>query len=404
MNPTATPVKWGNPEVLRQARMRLNLTPEHVAVQSKHLGKFYEPVTAQELEGWEKGRGEPSLEQLETLSEIYYCPVGYFFRDEFPPERLPLNFRALSPGKHERLQAESHQALRWFLEMARWTSNLINDLGIEWQVNVGNATLDDPIERVAAEERKRLGFKPSVRKSWGDRAEAFRWWRSHVEDLGVFCFERKLALKDIRGASVWEKGGVPCILVNHQDLEVDTGRTFTLLHEYAHLLLKQPGFVCDFSGTGLAGRIESFANKLAAEILLPKSELAERLKEIDLLVYRDQWSDFKLDEIRQPLFVSRHVIALRLQEMELAPPDFYNRKKAQWENRTPGWPHGGQVSHRTLIERKFTEIGYSLSRLLSSPRVEQSLSLYDASGALGIKIEQAQALIGWLREGKQKEL
>jgi len=78
-------MEWVNPKILRQMRERRGLSPEEVAAQSGALAsQHYAPIEADELRRWEAGEAEPDLEHLETLSEIYRCPVGYFFLDTLP--------------------------------------------------------------------------------------------------------------------------------------------------------------------------------------------------------------------------------------------------------------------------------------------------------------------------------
>jgi transcriptional regulator with XRE-family HTH domain len=90
--------QWTNPDVLRWARERLNLTQRQVTEQSKKLARGHFAVVSQEeLENWEAGRAEPELAQLETLAEIYACPVGYFFLHERPAEHLP---KSAKPSKN----------------------------------------------------------------------------------------------------------------------------------------------------------------------------------------------------------------------------------------------------------------------------------------------------------------
>jgi transcriptional regulator with XRE-family HTH domain len=74
--------KWTNPGVLCWARKRLNLAVEQVVGESRKLAKrHFAAISGQDLTAWEAGTAEPELVHLETLAEIYACPVGYFFLD-----------------------------------------------------------------------------------------------------------------------------------------------------------------------------------------------------------------------------------------------------------------------------------------------------------------------------------
>ena len=76
-------------------RIELGLTVTEVAKMSQNLKDFVQ-VTAEQLYAWELGEDEPELEQLETLSEVYQRPVGYFLEDvsrkEHPGRRLVFSF------------------------------------------------------------------------------------------------------------------------------------------------------------------------------------------------------------------------------------------------------------------------------------------------------------------------
>jgi transcriptional regulator with XRE-family HTH domain len=117
--------KWVNQDVLCWARKRLNMTIDEVAEESKKLaGQFYAALTPKQLTEWERGKSQPDLEYLETLSEIYVCPVGYFFLDQTPTEEFPMSFRGIS--KDRRLVGStSKRSLQRFIELAHWTAELL---------------------------------------------------------------------------------------------------------------------------------------------------------------------------------------------------------------------------------------------------------------------------------------
>ena len=86
MSKVAKDEHWTNPTVLTWARDRMGMTRREVAEQSCRLSpaRYYARVSEQQLEEWETGKSEPELRHLETLAEIYCCPVGYFFLDHIP--------------------------------------------------------------------------------------------------------------------------------------------------------------------------------------------------------------------------------------------------------------------------------------------------------------------------------
>ncbi|MBM4044234.1 MAG: ImmA/IrrE family metallo-endopeptidase [Planctomycetes bacterium] len=244
------------------------------------------------------------------------------------------------------------------------------------------------------QEKKRLGYTPAMRRKWREASEAFAWWRKTIEDLGIFCFQMKLGPDDIRGASMWWEGRYPFILVNHQDMEAAAGRIFTLLHEYAHLLTAEEGLVCDFLGRQHRHGTEPFANQFAARVLLSCHEVEERLKEIGKSGPRETWGDDVLDEIRQPFFVSRDAVAIALQDLRLAPGDFYQRKRAQWKNRKASGRGGKTLTKK---ERKLRELGFSLGRIVSLAGGEGKIPLGELCAVLDMKVEKVPGFLSWAR-------
>ena len=390
--------QWTNPDVLRWARERLNLTVEQVVEESKKLAKrHFAAISEQDLTAWEEGVSEPELAQLETLAEIYACPVGYFFLESPPDEPLPVSFRGLTKPP-EQLQSLSQRSLRRFMELAQWTVETLRQTGQRWQVNIRPAQVSAQTARadqLAAEYRQRFGWNAAQRQQLaGKPHEAFKWWRRVIESQGIFCFEMPLDPKETRGAALWLEG-YPFILVNHRDIEAAPGRIFTLLHEFAHLISAKEGVVCDFHGAPHDHNPEPFANRLAARILVTPDELRKRLRELGEDRGRPDWPDSLIDKLRKPFFASRDVVTILLQELQLAPLDFYDRKRQQWETRKP-FSRGGK--RPPLHEQKLHELGYSLTGVLARSASQPSFSWVDASSVLGMKVEKAEAFLKWAQE------
>lgn len=384
--------KWINSEVLKNLRKKLNLTERQVEDISKKLKKqYFEPVSLQQLTEWEEGKGEPELIHLETLAEIYHCPVGYFFLDKMPKEKMPISYRGLSQDKQ--LSYISHMSLKRFYELANFTVDLIERLDIPWEVKIQPGEIGQDYElldEIVNQKRNYFGWNEETRKQFGNNPEnAFKWWRDRIERLGIFCFELKLEPNEVRGASLWLKS-YPFILVNHQDRESSAGRIFTLLHEYVHLISQKEGVLCDFRGIKKGENPEPFANKFAARMLLRYEELEQRLHSLGLFRYRDKWSDKELDEIRKPFFVSRDVVAIMLQEMKIAKENLYEHKLTEWRERKI-WGRGGK--RPTKKEQKLRELGYSFARLLSRNFKHPSFPILDASYILNMKVEKANEFI-----------
>ena len=255
------------------------------------------------------------------------------------------------------------------------------------------------MEAVAQREREQFGFTPEIRRHWASVDEAFDFWRKAIESRGVFVTALKLDSREVRGASRWDSPHSPAILVNRMDMEAATGRTFTLLHEWAHLVVKRPGLVCDFRGQPYSAQLEQFANMFATEVLVPRKEFEYFLKREGFFERRQRWGDPLLDKIRDNFKVSRDVVAILLEEMGLAPPGFYHGKRAAWDQRRPFF-RGGRGARRgqTRAMRRLTEIGLPFAKLVSVAYDRGAVSKLDLADILNMRVEQAERFVSWVKE------
>jgi Zn-dependent peptidase ImmA (M78 family) len=385
------PEKWANPDILSWARTRMGLSPKQV--------ESLAGIAAERIIEWEHAKIVPTLSDLQNLAEIYDCPVGYFFLDSPPEEKQTLDYRGLADEKIDSLSYETHVHLSEFLRLTDYLASLMENLNLLHEVDISTVNVDEPIESVAKREAERFGFTPKKREQWATANQAFDFWREAIESRGVFVIALKLKASEVRGASRWDSPLTPAILVNRMDMEAATGRSFTLLHEWAHLIIKHPGLVCDFRGQAKGANIERFANQFAAEIMVPQKEFELYLKKRNLYERRPRWGDSLLDEIRRDFKVSRDVIAILLEEMGLASSGFYHNKRVSWELRKPffrgfsGTRRGGTKAARRLLE-----IGQPLASLASIAYERGAISKLDLAEILNMKVEQAEKFISWVQE------
>lgn len=385
------PEKWANPALLRWARVQIGLTPEDVKARAK--------IPAERVAAWEGGKEAPTLADLEVLADLYVCPVGYFFLDSPPDVRLPLDFRGLAPEKVDKLSYATRLHLREFVRLTEYAGFLVETLGLSWEVRMGLADLEEPVELVARRERARLGFSPEMREQWASADDAFGFWQAAIEKAGVFVIALKLNPQEVRGASEWVGSRPPAILVNSDDMEAATGRTFTLLHEWAHLLVRDPGIVCDFRGHESGGRVEHFTNRLAAEMMVSRDEFEDLLRTQGLFQRRDNWGDAVLEKIRQPFKMSRDVVSILLEEMGLARHGFYQAKRAIWEKRRAFFARGRRPTRRRLtkVEYRLREVGIPLGRLVAAGYERGAISKLDLADLLDLRVEQAERFVEWVQ-------
>lgn len=371
---------------------------EQIGLEVDQAANLVKGLSAEKIRAWESGEDVPTLEDLETLGELYDCPVGYFFLDSPPQEEAPiLDYRGVAPEKLQNLSYESRRQLRRFTRLADLAASLIASIGLNWEVSLPDQGSVYPIEVSAAKVVETLGITYSELSNLPDDQSAHDLWRAKIEQQGVLVFSFRLDPGELRGASLRTPQGPPSILVNHADVEAASGRTFTLLHEYAHLLVRQPSMVCDFRGQPVLEEVEHFANRFAAEALVPRAEFESPLASEKLNGYKEHWSNPVIEHLRRPFHVSQDVIRVMLQELSYAPQNSYSQWRINVERRKP-WgrsTRGGQ----TMQARRQRELGANFPRILSYAYRQSAISRLDLAGILDMKIERAEEfLAGFLNE------
>lgn len=392
---------WYKPHMLRSARERVRMTHLDVARASEQRSETpgCSRINATDLAEWEVGEGEPSLADMDTLADIYQCSVSYFFLDEEPNDDGGVRFRRVVGDEQDPLSSDTLITLERFRRRVEWTSSLLTDLGLVWNVYLEPAGVSPNLDEIAQRERRRLNFGPTVHESWRTPADAFAWWRRRIESLGVFVFEMRLNPKDVRGAAVWPDGGPPFILVNKDNEEANTGRLFTLLHEYAHLLFSQPGYLCNLSSTESERDLERRANAVAVRMLVERGEFLEVLTQLGLNHYSERWFDSTLKRIQSRLFVSRDVVAILLEQQRLAPKGFYRARRAVWDT-IPfcrSWGRGGRRPSKA--EQLLLDYGSSTARLVLHPAVREVVPHVVLCEMFDTKVERLDLVLTQLRSG-----
>jgi len=301
-----------NPALLVWGRRSLRLTDEQAAARLD--------VSV------EAGKVAPTIAQLRTAAEKYRRPLGVFFLST-PPEdpTPPHDFRTL-PGKDVReLSPELLVELRRAHHRREVALELLADLERRPTRLQLRVQLDEDPEVAGRRVRHALGVQRANQQRWGEDS-AFNGWKAVIEAHGVLVFQsRGVSYQEVRGFSIAEHP-LPVIVVNGSDYP--NAKTFTLLHEFVHLLL-QLGGICDPYGHVIRGgsknsRIEVFCNHVAGAVLVPASLLQNH----DSVVTNedpDDWTDAALGRIGRDFGVSTLVVVRRLLTLGRTTERFYKQ-------------------------------------------------------------------------------
>jgi Zn-dependent peptidase ImmA (M78 family) len=186
---------------------------------------------------------------------------------------------------------------------------------------------------------------------------------------------------------------LPVIVVNGSD--TPRGRLFSLLHEYAHLLLRTGGLcdtVTDLQATTPDRRLEARCNAIAAAILMP----AEAVITLPSVVVREgspgSWDYESLRAAAAPFGVSAEAFLRRLLTLGRVSRAFYQAKRQDfldaYEHEEVLSGSGGGNWYRTTAR----DLGKGYVRRVADAHRRRVIDSYTAASYLNVKVEQIPRL------------
>lgn len=294
---------------------------------------------------WLTGASLPTLPQLEELARRTLTPLGYFFLDEPPEERLPIpHFRTVGDTAPARPSPELLQTV-WAMQRRQdWLREYLRDNGEEPLPFVASATVHEPPVMVADRMRSALSLAAGWAMEQPTWEEALRALRGTMEDAGIVVVvngilgnntHRKLDVNEFRGF-VLVDDYAPLAFVNGADAKA--AQMFTLAHELAHIFLGSSA-AFDLRGMQPADDpTEQACNRIAAEFLVAE----ERLRSVWDAVHRE---DRPFQALARRFKVSEIVAARRALDLRLVSRDafldFYRRYREESELRAADQSGGG---------------------------------------------------------------
>jgi len=321
-----------SPEVLKWARESLHLPPEMVLEHFEQKSKKKFALDGTILAKIESGSGEEiAFTLLQELSSLYKRPLAVFFLNKPPTEPvLPNDRRTINSDVHKVISPAAVLAIR----RARYVQEVFRELSKELEVSLKFpfkkfSLSDDPIE-MGTKFRDTLEFSFDVQRKARDARALFDAVRVRLEKVNVFTIKSSFPLEDARAFSLVDQTP-QLILINNKDGGYFgyAPKTFSLLHEFAHILLRESAICNDF--TNSHQQIEKFCNSFAASFLVPDKFFWEVLG-----IGREEFDMASLEKYLKPLQaafkVSQEVLLRKCLTLRLVTDDFYNKKVQQWND------------------------------------------------------------------------
>jgi Zn-dependent peptidase ImmA (M78 family) len=345
------------------------------------------------ISDWESGQDQPTIPQLRRLAELYKRPLAVLYLPE-PPKtfqpmqdfrRLPdLGPRYFSPALTLEIR-RAHQRRELALEMLEEAGDGVPSFTLRTAISAD-------VDRAGEEIRKALDVVYGIQSKWRDPRVAFLAWRSRIEALGVLVFQASTIERDEASGFAYWADTLPFMVVNRKDAY--SRRTFSLLHELAHLMLHQSGVSdldLDAPRPQDDERVETFCNQIAAAALMPRSQFLSEALVAERGPGRHEWPDETIKSLASIYGVSREAVVRRLLTFNRTTAVFYQQKRAQYaaefrarlaaqKEATADRPIPRNMPRETVAN-----LGRTLVRLVLENYHQDRLSLSEVSGYLGVK-------------------
>ena len=285
-----------NPLMIKKAREDMGLSFHQL------------PKTLKDAKAWEEGTKHLTWKDLRNLAKKYKRPPVFYLMSKPPKEETEdiIEFRA--PEKIDEYSYDLNLEIRKVKYRRNVFVNLNTEMGNElpdfskFTVNEKNPM------KLAKLIRKFLNISLDTQKKWiknehskakYDHSIFLYQWKEVLGNLGILVFEtEKVSNNEMSGLSLYFNV-CPIILLNGKDSY--NKRIFTLIHELAHLFRKETA-ICDVDNHN---EKETFCNKVAAEVLVPKDTLKR-----DIIFYKN--GNINYSGLSNTYGVSQEVIVYKL--------------------------------------------------------------------------------------------
>ena len=294
-------------------------------------------------------------EDLKYIARVTRRSV-YFFALPKPPttsrHSVDANFRApmSNAGQARTLSPDERAAVRDAKRRQQAAAKISTELGHD-PVQLPTIAPNASPEKVAA--------SVAVWLQWGDVSDRRRRTTSKTQ---LFVAIREA-------------------LEGHGIMTNQAARSFTLLHELAHLL-RGVDKACDKHDLQSRTSEEAWCNRFAAAFLMPRTELATYMEKYLKKVFIQ---DNDIDSVRRIagyFYCSYYSVAIRLKQLGLANPGLVAAVSGSFqEPEQDGFARGGQ----TRVQKRIAAYGFGIAKLFGEALQNTAVSEIEIRKSLNLK-------------------
>ncbi|MFO0759539.1 MAG: ImmA/IrrE family metallo-endopeptidase [Byssovorax sp.] len=358
-----------NPSMLRWARERSGYSIQDVADRLR--------IKPETVTNWELGEAEITYGRVDALAAFYRRRSAVFYLTE-PPEEdetLPPDFRA-----------EQETRTPGILLLVRRAKER-RDIALELAAELNEPPMRFTFEATPHEDTEDVGARLRAFLRLEEPTETWENDTHGYEALGARKFAAETAGALVFQAPAEEIGHASGLSIYFDTCPVAVlrgsdnakRRSFTLMHELAHLGLRSGG-VCDLHDDG----IELFCNRVAAATLVSADALR---REIRRRGAASSPPSKDVAHLAKVFSVSEQAMMLRLVTIGAISLDAYMARRAEFSMRTGSAQSGGS-HHQVVLSRN----GERFSRIVLDAYDRGLITSHRASTTLGTNVASLEKI------------
>jgi len=265
----------------------------------------------------------PTLRQAQDLAAYTHVPFGMLLLESPPLMALPIpDFRVTGEGREQPSQ-DLLDTIYLNQQRQGWYEDYLAKFGAEALEFVGSAK-GAAVDAAAATISEALDYGLATRTRFRTVDEARKHLIRAFEQLGGLVVvssmvgnntHRLLDRDEFRGFTL-RSATAPLVFVNAHDTKA--GQIFSLLHEFGHVWHGDTGVsVGGDPLSGLGADIERWCDQVAAQIAVPKTDLANRFD-------RTRPLSAELDRLADLYRCSSLVVLIRLRDVGMVPRESFS--------------------------------------------------------------------------------
>lgn len=369
-----------NPNILKWARTSAGFSVEEI---TNALHKKWKTTKTDSLQKWESGISKPTFNQLIFLSEKYKRPLAVFFSINKPKEEnIPPEFRILAKKGLVNLTPDVVLAIRkarYIQENIKYVSELLD---IDYKTELPKYNMQDITPHILAKKyREIFDYNQSNMRKISRAETPFNYIRNLIESKNCIVIKSTYSNSfNSLNARAFSLTDTEPFLINITNDDTETGKLFSLLHEFCHVLLRENSIIAgnEINALLLKNNIEKFCNEFAGHFLVDSKDLMECYKK-----YQEMDIETLVDKLAYIFKVSPFVMLIRLKEINLI-----NKYDCDilFKNREKNY----QIIKSSFAINKpqkdiFNRLGKRVVNLLVQAEVNEKISYTEITNFLDIK-------------------